>query len=64
MVKKYYHNVIFVTILSAVSLLLLYQIYIVKKINEELEQIRETRTYYIQFLNAVTLHLKKKILAQ
>jgi hypothetical protein len=39
-----------------------YQIYLIKKIKKEINQIQEIRIYYIQFLNAVTEHLKKKIL--
>ncbi len=63
MLKKDYlsYQIIIITLLLLFSFLLFfYQIYITKKIINELNQIQETRAYYIQFLNAVTLHLKKK----
>lgn len=62
--RKFYTDVFFSLALSAVVVLLVYQIYVTRKITQELEKIRQTRIYYIQFLNAVTMHLKKKILAQ
>lgn len=67
MIKKDSYSILSIVIMVTSILLLLlflYQIYIAKKISSELNQIREARQYYIQFLNAVTLHLKKKILNQ
>jgi hypothetical protein len=67
MIKKDSYSIlsIFMMVTSILLLLLFfYQIYITKKISSELNQIKEVREYYIQFLNAVTLHLKKKILNQ
>ncbi len=63
MIRKDSYSIlsIFMMITSMLLLLLfLYQIYLTKKISRELNQIKEVREYYIQFLNAVTLHLKKK----
>lgn len=51
-------TIIFLFIIS--TGLFFYQIYMTKKIVNELTQIQQTRIYYIQFLNAVTMHLKKK----
>lgn len=67
MIKKDSYSILSIVMMVTSILLLLlflYQIYITKKISSELNQIREARQYYIQFLNAVTLHLKKKILNQ
>lgn len=67
MIKKDSYSILSIVMMVTSILLLLlflYQIYIAKKISSELNQIREARQYYIQFLNAVTLHLKKKILNQ
>jgi hypothetical protein len=55
------YSSIAILFLFAVSIILFfYQIYMTKKIVNELSQIQQTRAYYIQFLNAVTMHLKKK----
>lgn len=67
MIKRdcYSYLSIFIIIISILSVILFfYQIYATKQISDELNQIKETRIYYIQFLNAVTMHLKKKILNQ
>lgn len=67
MIKKDSYSILSIVMMVTSILLLLlflYQIYIAKKISSELNQIRKARQYYIQFLNAVTLHLKKKILNQ
>lgn len=42
--------------------LFIYQIYLIEKLKKEVNGIQEMRLYYIQFLNAVSEHLKKKIL--
>jgi hypothetical protein len=63
MLKKNISSYSFITIILLFSLstaLFFYQIYMTKKIVNELSQIQQTRIYYIQFLNAVTMHLKKK----
>lgn len=63
MLKKnyYFHLILTIVILFIISIvLLIYQIYITKKITYELNQIHQTRNYYIQFLNAVSMHIKKK----
>lgn len=62
MIKKSYCISFFSVSLFIITFLLLYQIYLAKKLTNELEQIQQIRTYYIQFLNAVTMHFKKKIL--
>lgn len=63
MIKKDYlsYSIITIVLLFTFSIaLFVYQIYMTKKIINELNQIQQTRIYYIQFLNAVTMHLKKK----
>lgn len=63
MIKKNYFHYTTLTILFLLLssiILFFYQIYTTKKIITELNQIQQTRAYYIQFLNAVTMHLKKK----
>jgi hypothetical protein len=63
MLKKNLFSYSLITIFLLFTLstaLFFYQIYMTKKIINELSQIQQTRIYYIQFLNAVTMHLKKK----
>jgi hypothetical protein len=63
MVKKNYfsYTLIIFFLFSCSIILFIYQLYMTKRIINELNQVQQTRMYYIQFLNAVTLHLKKKI---
>ena len=63
MFKKnyFYYSISAIVILLTFSIaLFFYQIYMTKKIINELNEIQQTRIYYIQFLNAVTMHIKKK----
>ncbi len=61
--KRLFASYFLVLFFSIVSILLLfYQIYMMRKMSQEVLLLKELRVYYVDFLNVVTEHLKKKIL--
>ncbi len=61
--KRLFAAYFFICLFSIISFLLLfYQIYMTKKISQEIFLLKELRIYYVNFLNVITEHLKKKIL--